>query len=223
MDQVRVLIADGDPLLQDLLSVLIEQDPQMKVVGKAEDGRTAIQMAARLAPDIVLMDDRLPLLDGLQALEAIVAERPDARVLMMTGADCEERAIRAFRLGARGYVPKRGGLAVLPRAIRSVMEGEAWMERRLSARLVDELARLARRAEDKPEAALSAREREVLGLIGCGLTNAQIARKLFLSPYTVKIHVSNILRKLEVPNRTEAALFAMKRGLVPEQVSPDAS
>jgi DNA-binding NarL/FixJ family response regulator len=223
MDQVRVLIADGDPLLQDLLSVMIEQDPQMKVVGKAEDGRTAIQMAARLAPDIVLMDDRLPLLDGLQALEAIVAERPDARVLVLTGAACEERAIRAFRLGARGYVPKRGGLAVLPRAIRSVMEGEAWMERRLSGRLVDELSRLARRAEDQPEAALSAREREVLGLIGCGLTNAQIARKLFLSPYTVKIHVSNILRKLDVPNRTEAALFAMKRGLVPEQVSPDAS
>jgi DNA-binding NarL/FixJ family response regulator len=223
MDQVRVLIADGDPLLQDLLSLMIEQDPQMKVVGKAEDGRTAIQLAARLMPDIVLMDDRLPLLDGLQALEQIVAERPEARVLVMTGVACDERAVRAFRLGARGYVAKRGGLAILPRAIRSVMEGEAWMERRLSGRLVDELARLARRAEDQPEAALSAREREVLGLMGCGMTNAQIAQKLFLSPYTVKIHVSNVLRKLDVPNRTEAALFAMKRGLVPEQAPPNES
>src|SRR5439155_18389348 len=101
MNQVRVLIADGDPMLQDLLSLMIEQDPQMKVVGKAEDGRTAIQLAARLVPDIVLMDDRLPLLDGLQALEQIVAVRPEARVLVMTGVACDERAVRAFRLGAR--------------------------------------------------------------------------------------------------------------------------
>lgn len=221
MEKVRVLIADGDPLLQDLLSVLIEQDPLMQVVGKAEDGRTAIQLAARLTPDIVLMDDRLPLLDGLQALERIVAERPDARVLVMTGAASDEMALRAFRLGARGYVPKRGGLAALPRAIRSVLEGEAWMERRLSGRLVDELARLARRTADRPEQALSAREREVLALMGSGLTNADMARKLFLSPYTVKIHVSNILRKLDVPNRTEAALFAMRRGLVPEGAPPE--
>jgi DNA-binding NarL/FixJ family response regulator len=101
--------------------------------------------------------------------------------------------------------------------------GEAGMERRLSGRVVEELAHLARQAAEQPEAALSAREREVLGLMGCGMTNAQIARKLFLSPYTVKIHVSNILRKLGVPNRTEAALFAMKRGLVPEEAPADAA
>jgi DNA-binding NarL/FixJ family response regulator len=135
----------------------------------------------------------------------------------------EERAVQAFRLGARGYLPKRDGLAVLPRAIRTVVGGEAWMERRLSGRVVEELAHLARQAAEQPEAALSAREREVLGLMGCGMTNAQIARKLFLSPYTVKIHVSNILRKLGVPNRTEAALFAMKRGLVPEEAPADAA
>lgn len=222
MEPVRVLIVDGDPMLQDLLAMLIEQDPEMVVVGRAEDGRTAIQLAARLTPDIVLMDDRLPTLDGLEALEQIVAARPEARVLVMAGLASEERALQAFRLGARGYVPKRGGLAVLPRAIRTVMEGEAWMERRLSGRLVEELAQLTRRAAEQPEASLSAREREVLGLMGCGMTNTQIARRLFLSPYTVKIHVSNILRKLGVPNRTEAALFAMKRGLVPEPAPADA-
>jgi DNA-binding NarL/FixJ family response regulator len=129
-------------------------------------------------------------------------------------------AVRAFRLGAKGYVPKRGGLAILPRAIRALLEGEAWMERRLSCRLVEELARLSRRTEERPEAALSAREREVLGLMGRGMTNAEIARQLFLSPYTVKIHVSNILRKLEVPNRTEAAMVAIRRGLVLEGIAP---
>lgn len=223
MDPVRVLIADGDPMLQDLLSMLIEQDADMTVVGKAEDGRTAVQLAARLTPDIVLMDDRLPLLDGLEALEQIVMARPEARVLMMAGLASEEGALQAFRLGARGYLPKRGGLAVLPRAIRTVIGGEAWMERRLSGRLVEELAQLSRHAAEQPEASLSCREREVLGLMGCGMTNAQIARRLFLSPYTVKIHVSNVLRKLGVPNRTEAALFAMKRGLVPDQAPADAA
>jgi DNA-binding NarL/FixJ family response regulator len=220
MDKTKVLIADGDALLQDLLCVMIEQDPELEVVGKAEDGLTAIQLALRLLPDIALLDDRLPLLDGYETLQRIVAEQPDTRVLLMAGAASDEMAVRAFRLGAKGYVPKRGGLAILPRAIRAILEGEAWMERRLSCRLVEELARLSRRTEERPEAALSAREREVLGLMGRGMTNAEIARQLFLSPYTVKIHVSNILRKLEVPNRTEAAMVAIRRGLVLEGVAP---
>src|SRR5439155_27155192 len=170
-------------------------------------------------PDFNLLDDRLPMLNGYTSLERIIAEIPEARVLVMAGLAGDEQALRAFRLGAKGFVPKRGGLAVLPRAIHAILEGEAWIERRLSCRLVDELARLARRAEDRPEEALSIREREVLGLVGRGLTNAEIARHLFLSPYTVKIHVSNILRKLDVPNRAEAAILAHRRGLVFEEAA----
>jgi DNA-binding NarL/FixJ family response regulator len=220
MDKAKVLIADGDALLRDLLCVMIEQDSQLEVVGQAEDGLTAIQLVVRLLPDIALLDDRLPMLDGYETLQRIVAEQPGTRVLLLAGAASDELALRAFRLGAKGYVPKRGGLAILPRAIRAILEGEAWMERRLSCRLVEELARLSRRAEERPEAALSAREREVLGLMGRGMTNAEIARQLFLSPYTVKIHVSNILRKLDVPNRTEAAMLAIRRGLVLEGFAP---
>ena len=220
MDKAKVLIADGDALLRDLLCVMIEQDSQLEVVGQAEDGLTAIQLVVRLLPDIALLDDRLPMLDGYETLQRIVAEQPGTRVLLLAGTASDELALRAFRLGAKGYVPKRGGLAILPRAIRALLEGEAWMERRLSCRLVEELARLSRRAEERPEAALSAREREVLGLMGRGMTNAEIARQLFLSPYTVKIHVSNILRKLDVPNRTEAAMLAIRRGLVLEGFAP---
>jgi DNA-binding NarL/FixJ family response regulator len=219
MGKARVLIADGDPLLQDLLSVRIEQDPELEVAGTAEDGPAALQLAFRLRPDITLLDDALPVLDGFAVLERIVAEIPDARVLVMASLAGDEPAIRAFRLGAKGFVPKRGGLAVLPRAIHAVLQGEAWIERRLSCRLVDELARLARRAEERPEEALSIREREVLRWIGRGMTNAEIARQLVLSPYTVKIHVSNILRKLEVPNRGEAAILAHRRGLVFEDAT----
>src|SRR3954452_13041243 len=200
MSSARVLIADGDSLLQDLLALRIEQDPELEVAGTAEDGLTAVRLALQLRPDITLLDDGLPLLDGYAALERIVTEIPEARVLMLAGAAGDEQAIRAFRLGAKGFVPKRGGLAVLPAAIHAILEGEAWIERRLSCRLLDELARLARRTEERPEEALSMREREVLRLVGRGVTKAEIARHLFLSPYTVKIHVSNILRKLEVPN-----------------------
>jgi DNA-binding NarL/FixJ family response regulator len=222
LSKKSVLIADGDPLLQDLLSVMVEQDAGLEVVGKAGEGPTIVQLAARLAPDLVLLDERLPPHDGLQVLERIVADRPDTRVLVMTDDESDEAALRAFRLGAKGAVAKRGGLAVLPRAIRAILDGEPWMERRLSNRLIEELARLSRRAQERPENALSTREREVLGFLGRGMTNAEIARVLFLSPYTVKIHVSSILRKLNVPNRTEAAVFALKRGLVPEEPAAEA-
>jgi DNA-binding NarL/FixJ family response regulator len=219
MDKARVLIADGDLLLQDLLSVRIEEDSLMEVAGKAEDGLEAIRLAVQLRPDITLLDDHLPLLDGYTVLERIIAEAPEARILVLAGTAGDEHAIRAFRLGAKGFVPKRGALAVLPKAIQAILEGEAWIERRLSCRLVEELARLARRAEDRPEEALSIREREVLRLVGRGMTNAEIARHLFLSPYTIKIHVSNILRKLDVPNRAEAAILAHRRGLMFEEAA----
>ena len=214
MSKARILIADGDPLLQDLLSIRIEQDPQLEVVGKAEDGLAAVQLAVQLGPDITLLDDRLPLLDGYATLERILAEMPEARVLVLAGVANDEMAIRAFRLGAKGFVPKRGGLVILPKAIQAILAGEAWIERGLSRRLVDELARLSRSAQDRPEETLSGREREVLRLVGRGMTNAEIARHLFLSPYTVKIHVSNILRKLAVNDRTHAVVFAMRQGWI---------
>jgi len=210
----RVLVAEDDDLLRSLLREWMKREADVEVIDVAADGREALEKAVQLQPDVLLMDVRMPGLSGLEVLEQLPPEGP--RVLILSVEADDAAVLAAFRAGARGFLPKRAAERYLLDAIRAVANDETWLDRRLTTRLVAELSRLARRVSEleRPDALLSAREREVLSAVGRGLTNEQIAQELFVSKNTIKIHVSSILHKLNLPNRTEAALFAVRMGLV---------
>jgi DNA-binding NarL/FixJ family response regulator len=212
---VGVLIVDDDPLVRALLSEIVSREQDIVILGSAGDGLEAVAKAAELRPDVVLLDLAMPRLDGLAALARLAELDPAPRVLIFTQDADEEQVMQAVRRGARGYMPKDAPVDRIPKAIRAVAAGEAWVERRLTGRVFEELARMARQLAShcSPEALLSEREKEVIRLIACGKTNTEIASQLYLSPHTVKSHVSHILQKLDLPNRTEVAIFAVRAGL----------
>jgi DNA-binding NarL/FixJ family response regulator len=212
----RVLVVDDDELLGSLLKTWVEREADVQVVGVATSGEEAIAQVRELRPDVLLLDVNMPEMSGLQVLNRLSqsGEMPPALVLSIT--DDEQTMLAAFRAGARGYLSKRGAKECLIDAIRAVAGGEAWLDRRLTTRIIQELQECSRHnaLQERPEASLTDRECTVLEHIGQGLTNQQIAEKLFLSRHTVKLHVSNILHKLGLLNRVEAALFAQRTGLV---------
>jgi DNA-binding NarL/FixJ family response regulator len=212
--RIRVLVADDDDLLRSLLRDWMQREADVEVIDVAADGREALDKALQLQPDVLLMDVRMPAMSGLEVLEQLPPDGPRALILSVEADDAA--VLAAFRAGARGFLPKRAAERYLIDAIRAVANDETWLDRRLTTRLVRELSRLARRVAEleQPDAALSAREREVLCAVAHGLTNDQIAKQLFVSKNTIKIHVSSIFQKLNLPNRTEAALFAVRVGLV---------
>jgi DNA-binding NarL/FixJ family response regulator len=212
---IGVLIVDDDPLVRTLLAEIVRRESDIAILGCATDGLDAIAKAVELRPQVILMDLAMPRLDGLAALARLAALDVSASVLIFTQDADEDLVMQAIRGGAKGYMPKDAPVGRIPKAIRAVAAGEAWVERRLTGRVVEELARMARQITShcSPEALLSEREKEVIRLIACGKTNTEIASQLFLSPHTVKSHVSHILQKLELPNRTEVAIFAVRAGL----------
>lgn len=212
---IGVLIVDDDPLVRTLLSEIVSREKDIIILGSATDGLDAVAKAAELRPNVILMDLAMPRLDGLAALDRLTALAVPASVLIFTQDADEELVMQAVRRGAKGYMPKDAPVDRIPKAIRALAAGEAWVERRLTGRVFEELAQMARQLAShcSPEALLSEREKEVIRLIACGKTNTEIASQLFLSPHTVKSHVSHILQKLELPNRTEVAIFAVRAGL----------
>lgn len=214
---IRVLLADDDDLLCFHLTMWMERQPDVELVDRATNGREAIEKARALQPDVLLMDMKMPEMTGTQALEQLAQEKSMPYVLILSVDDSDEQVLAALRAGARGFISKGAATRHLLEAIREVARGEVWCERRLTTLLVAEMSSLSRRLTEleRPDATLSEREREVLRGIGRGLTNAQIAAELFLSPHTVKVHVKNVLRKLSLPDRTEAARLAARAGLVP--------
>jgi two-component system, NarL family, response regulator LiaR len=211
---VRILIADDHTVVRQGLRMFLALDPELEVVGEASDGAEAVRMARQLRPDVVLMDLLMPVMDGIAATTAIRSEIPDTEVLALTSVLEDASVVGAVRAGAIGYLLKDTKGEELCRAIKSAAAGQVQLAPQAAARLLREV-----RAPASPEP-LTERETAVLQLLAQGLANKEIARNLNIGEKTVKTHVSNILAKLGVQSRTQAALYAVQVGLLPaEQMS----
>jgi DNA-binding NarL/FixJ family response regulator len=206
---IRILIADDHSVVRQGLKMFLALDPELEVVGEAADGAEAVRLAQDLRPDVVLMDLLMPGMDGTAATAAIRAALPDTEVVALTSVLEDASVVGAVRAGAIGYLLKNTEADVLRRAIKAAAAGQVQLSPEAAARLMREV-----RAPDSPEV-LSERETEVLRLLAQGHANKQIGSALHIGEKTVKTHVSHILAKLSVQSRTQAALYAVRIGLVP--------
>jgi NarL family two-component system response regulator LiaR len=210
-ETIRVLIADDHAIVRKGICALLATEPEIEVVGEAEDGRQAIAHTQRLAPDVVLMDLVMPGLDGLEATRQIVIQQPRTRILVLTSFAGDDKVFPAIKAGAQGYLLKDSGPEELVQAIQQVFRGESSLHPSIARKLLRELADPTPR---EPEVdALTEREIEVLQLVAEGHSNRQISEQLTISEATVRTHVSNILAKLNLGSRTQAALYALRTGI----------
>jgi two-component system, NarL family, response regulator LiaR len=209
--EIRVLIADDHAVVRQGLRTFLELQDDIEVVGDVADGEAALSAVSEQRPDVVLMDLVMPGIGGIEAIQRLRELRPETRVLVLTSFLDDEKLFPAVRAGAAGYLLKDVEPAELVRAIRTVADGEGLLHPAVAARLMEEFSEAERPA---PDEALTAREREVLGLIARGLPNKLIARDLGIAEKTVKTHVSSILGKLGLTDRTQAALYAVRSGLI---------
>lgn len=211
--RIRVLVVDDHPLFRRGLVRVLEEQPDITVVGEAEGGRRAVELACTLTPDVVLMDIKMPDMDGVEACARIRALCP-AQVIALTVSDQDEDLFGAIKAGARGYLLKNVAEAELLDGVRRVHSGEAVVSPALAARVLEELAARPAGPSREAEEALSPREEEILRLAASGLTNKEIAERLHLSAHTVKTHLRRVLDKLHAKNRAQAAALAVRRGLI---------
>ena len=205
---IRILVADDHSVVRKGLRMFLSLQSDLEIVGEAADGEEAVAMARQLKPDVVLMDIKMPKMDGIAATEAIRRELPDTEVIALTSVLEDASVVGAVRAGAIGYLLKDTEADELCRAIKAAAAGQVQLSPQAAARLMREV-----RAPETPET-LSERETDVLRLLAQGYSNKDLAQSLNLSEKTVKTHVSNILGKLGVPSRTQAALYAVRIGLV---------
>jgi NarL family two-component system response regulator LiaR len=210
--RIRVLIADDHPLVRDGVRSLLKTQPDMELVGEAANGVEAVELARELRPDIILLDMVMPKMDGLQALAQIKKDNPEARILVVTSFADDEKVFPAIKGGALGYILKEAPPLMLAQAIRDVSAGELWLHPTIARKVIDEMRQPSEDLPPTPEP-LTQRELEVLKLIARGLSNQDIAAELVISVATVSYHVSNILSKLHLANRIQAALYALREGL----------
>lgn len=206
---LRVLLVDDHPLFRRGVKEALEQGG-VGVVGEATNGKEAVELAQELKPDVVLMDLLMPVLGGLEATAVLHKEMPQLGILILTVSEKEKDLAQALKFGARGYILKNASPQELLEAVQKVARGEVCISPVMAAKLLTEFP-----GEEQPS--LTEREREVLGLVAKGATNKQIAEKLFIAENTVKVHLRNILDKLHLKNRAEAAAYAVRTGLVPPE------
>jgi DNA-binding NarL/FixJ family response regulator len=214
---IRILLADDQQLVRGGLRALLDAEPDLEVVGEAGNGAEAARLAAELEPDVVLMDIRMPEVDGLEATRTITADPAltDVRIVILTTFDLDEYVFEAIRVGAAGFLVKDTEPVDLIRAVRTVAAGDGLLSPRATRRLVEEYASRAKPADLAPELdQLTEREREVMSHAAAGLSNAEIAAVLVISPTTVKTHISRAMIKLGARDRAQLVVFAYESGLV---------
>jgi DNA-binding NarL/FixJ family response regulator len=209
--------------MKEGLSMILDLDQTLDVVATGSNGLEAVELVEQFQPDVVLMDIRMPILDGIQGTTQILEKYPKTKILMLTTFQDKDLIISAMKSGAKGYLLKDMTSEAIVQAIHSVYRGGIVMQEDVTGKIIDELANQSRKKEtssilDKDERKklnqLSNREKEVLCFLGCGFNNKEVSIKMFISEGTVKNHISSILKKLEIRDRTQAALFALKAGLI---------
>ncbi len=213
---MKILLVDDQPLLLMGFRLILEGEPDFEIVGEAVDGAQAVQLAATLQPDVVLMDVRMPVLDGIEATRQIIASGSAARVIILTTFDLDEYAFAGLQAGASAFLLKNAAPADLVQAVRVVFSGEAVVAPRVTQRLLENFVRNTPAAplSDGSEMGLTAREVEVVRALAEGLSNAEIATRFYLSEATVKTHVRRILTKLDLRDRVQVVVWAYESGVV---------
>ena len=211
---IRVLVADDHAIFRDGLRKLLNSDQEITVVGEAQNGEEAIKLVAKLKPDVLLLDLRMPDRDGLAVLEEINFDTIPTRVVVLTAAEDDRDVIRAMRLGARGVVLKQSATEILVKSIHRVHAGEIWLDNRMTAEVLKAFSKSSEAGPRREKPLLSGREKEVVQLVAQGFRNKEIGEKLFISEQTVKNHMHNIFDKLGVSDRLELALYALHHRLI---------
>ena len=215
--KIRILLADDHTILRAGLKMMLNAQPDMEIVGEAQDGRQAINEAQRLQPDIVLMDITMPDINGIEATRQIKKLLPDTRVLVLTMHEHDEYVFQALRAGASGYMLKEAVPTELITALRVIQSGQFYLSPTAQSVMVGDYLQRVRAGEEKDSySSLTEREREILKLVAEGYTNNQIGERLFISPKTVDTHRTHIMDKLNLHNRAELVKYAMRRGLLEE-------
>jgi two-component system nitrate/nitrite response regulator NarL len=211
---IRILVADDHAIFRDGLRKLLEVADDVQIVGEASNGVECTKMLAKLKPDILLLDLRMPEKDGLGVLEEVNFDTLPTRVIVLTAAEDDRDVVRAMRLGARGVVLKQSASDLLLKSIRKVHDGEIWLDNRMTAEVIDAFKKSSESGQRREKPLLSEREKEIVQLVAQGFRNREIGEKLFISEQTVKNHLHNIFDKLGVSDRLELALYAIHHRLI---------
>jgi DNA-binding NarL/FixJ family response regulator len=215
MSAIRILVADDQPLVRAGIRRVIETDPKLAVIGEASDGHEAVALTRALRPDVVLMDIRMPILDGIEATRRLVEGGAEARMVVLTTFGLDEYVLGALRAGASGFVLKEAPPEEILEAVHVVARGDALIAPAVTRAVIEELGRRPVRSDLQAKLEeLTPRERQVLELLASGLSNAEIAQQLFVGEGTVKTHVAHMLAKLDVRDRVQAVVFAFESGAV---------